>query len=336
MGHLLRQVRSPSAFRSWRSAASSSQRGDYEDAHVGARRRRVDQRWAEDDLLFVSNYGEGDQRRIAFAHFSRPSGSPRTADAESPGTGTTSTRRFIWTMLPGSSPNTSSWPDEEDDCRGLARAVARGVPSCATGEVMSQRRRRCPLVWRNSPGRSVTALSSALDDRVGVRTAHPAHEGVPDRAPGRSGRGRVRGHVRPDYCLWPSFRAHRRPEPRKTADGLTAHLRTNPFLGELMEAFFSMWEGHQDEDWAAPVDTARIDFDELGVTSEVVDLLDSANTNMDAVVRDFGDQEPPRRPGHPLLRALPGCVRQGPEGGVAGVFYTPRPVVSYIVRSRWT
>ena len=31
------------------------------------------QSWAPDDLLFISNYGEGDQRRIAFAHFASPS-----------------------------------------------------------------------------------------------------------------------------------------------------------------------------------------------------------------------------------------------------------------------
>ena len=30
------------------------------------------QAWAADDLLFVSNYGEGGERRIAFAHFSKP------------------------------------------------------------------------------------------------------------------------------------------------------------------------------------------------------------------------------------------------------------------------
>jgi hypothetical protein len=27
--------------------------------------------WASDDLLFVSNYGEGDERQISFAHFSK-------------------------------------------------------------------------------------------------------------------------------------------------------------------------------------------------------------------------------------------------------------------------
>ena len=30
------------------------------------------QAWAADDLLFVSNYGEGEERRIALAHFSKP------------------------------------------------------------------------------------------------------------------------------------------------------------------------------------------------------------------------------------------------------------------------
>ena len=30
------------------------------------------QAWAAEDLLFVSNYGEGGERRIAFAHFSEP------------------------------------------------------------------------------------------------------------------------------------------------------------------------------------------------------------------------------------------------------------------------
>ena len=28
--------------------------------------------WAADDLLFISNYGEGEERHIAFAHFSQP------------------------------------------------------------------------------------------------------------------------------------------------------------------------------------------------------------------------------------------------------------------------
>jgi hypothetical protein len=30
--------------------------------------------WQADDLLFVSNYGEGEERQISFAHFSTPEG----------------------------------------------------------------------------------------------------------------------------------------------------------------------------------------------------------------------------------------------------------------------
>lgn len=31
-----------------------------------------DRAWAANDLLFISNYGEGDARQISFAHFSQP------------------------------------------------------------------------------------------------------------------------------------------------------------------------------------------------------------------------------------------------------------------------
>ena len=30
--------------------------------------------WETDDLLFISNYGEGDERQISFAHFSQDKG----------------------------------------------------------------------------------------------------------------------------------------------------------------------------------------------------------------------------------------------------------------------
>ena len=59
------------------------------------------QAWAADDLLFVSNYGEGEERRIAFAHFSKPRDGhdlrpSRCSD------GTTSTRRSTSTPSPAS------------------------------------------------------------------------------------------------------------------------------------------------------------------------------------------------------------------------------------------
>src|SRR5262249_18129892 len=79
-------------------------------------------------------------------------------------------------------------------------------------------------------------------------------------------------------CGLPSARIS---DPRgKTTDGFAAHMRTNPFLRELMEAFLKV--GGRRGRAGGP----GIDFDEVGV-SEVVELLDDANTDVDAVVRDF-------------------------------------------------
>src|SRR5207253_3596725 len=73
----------------------------------------------------------------------------------------------------------------------------------------------------------------------------------------------------------------------------------------------------------------RIDFDELGV-SEVVELLNDAN--MEAVVRDFGDRNPQE---DPVIHFYELFLKEydAKKRMQRGVFYTPRPVVSYIVRS---
>ena len=74
---------------------------------------------------------------------------------------------------------------------------------------------------------------------------------------------------------------------------------------------------------------ARSDFDELGV-SDVIQLLDDAN--MEAVVRDFGDQNPDD---DPVIHFYELFLKEydAKRRMQRGVFYTPRPVVSYIVRS---
>src|SRR5260370_1169938 len=93
---------------------------------------------------------------------------------------------------------------------------------------------------------------------------------------------------------------------------------TNPFLKELLETFLSVG-GRK----------GYIDFDELGV-NEVVQLLRDAD--MDAVVRDFGDRNPEEDPAIHFYELF--LKEYDPEKRVQrGVFYTPRPIVSFIVRS---
>ena len=110
---------------------------------------------------------------------------------------------------------------------------------------------------------------------------------------------------------------------RRTADDFAAHMRTNPFLRELMETFLRV--GGRRGKAGGP----GIDFDELGV-SEVVELLDQAK--MEAVVRDFGDRNPQEDPVIHFYEHFLSAYDKEQKVN-RGVFYTPRPVVSYIVRS---
>lgn len=95
---------------------------------------------------------------------------------------------------------------------------------------------------------------------------------------------------------------------------------TNPFLRELLETFLKV--GGRD---------GAIDFDELGI-QDVVELLRSANTDLKAVIEDFGNKT---RGEDPVIyfyeRFLDAYNKQLKIQ--RGVFYTPQPVVSYIVRS---
>ena len=110
---------------------------------------------------------------------------------------------------------------------------------------------------------------------------------------------------------------------QRTADDLAAHMRTNPFLRELVETFLHV--GGRRGKAGGP----GIDFDELGV-SEVVELLDQAN--IEAVVRDFGDRNPQEDPVIHFYEHFLAAYDKKQKVS-RGVFYTPRPVVSYIVRS---
>ena len=97
---------------------------------------------------------------------------------------------------------------------------------------------------------------------------------------------------------------------------------TNPFLRDLMETFLNIGgRSHRSG--------VGLDFDELGI-NEVVDLLD--NTNMEAVLRDFGDRNQKE---DPVMHFFEGFLKEYDSKirKDRGVFYTPQPVVSFIVRS---
>ena len=110
-----------------------------------------------------------------------------------------------------------------------------------------------------------------------------------------------------------------------TTDDFTNQIPiTNPFLKELMKTFLSVG-GRKGQ----VGDGKAIDFDELGI-SDIVELLD--NSNMEAIIRDFGDRNPQE---DPVIHFYELFLKEydAKNRMQRGVFYTPRPVVSFIVRS---
>ena len=92
----------------------------------------------------------------------------------------------------------------------------------------------------------------------------------------------------------------------------------NPFLRQMLTAFLH-----------ANGKSGKLNFDELGVQN-IIDLLQSKQTDLQAVLRDFG-----RRKQDPALHFYEDFLRYyDPKTKFQrGVFYTPKPVVHYIVRN---
>ena len=99
---------------------------------------------------------------------------------------------------------------------------------------------------------------------------------------------------------------------------------TNPFLREMLETFLHVG-GRQGD-----ARQGGIDFDELGI-QDVVELLRSDETDLPAILRDFNNRAEGEDPVihfyQDFLNAYDRQLRIQ-----RGVFYTPKPVVSYIVR----
>ncbi len=74
-----------------------------------------------------------------------------------------------------------------------------------------------------------------------------------------------------------------------------------------------------------------IDFDELGI-NEIIDTLKNKNTDFDAILRDFGNkninEDPVIHFYELFLKEYDSIIRKS-----RGVYYTPQPVVNFIVRS---
>ena len=275
--------------------------------------------WGADDLLFVSNYGEGEERRIAFAHFSKPQDGHDLPTLKVLGWDNLDTLLHLDAVARELTEHLT-WPDDEGDpdawrehWRAAFRLRHREV--ITTSKQLSER---------------LAELARAIRDRIRTALAIETEAGPLNQLMKAFQTALVHDLDEAGFAdMYAQTIAYgllsaRITDPgRRTADDFAAQMRTNPFLRELVESFLRVGGRH------GKAGGPGIDFDELGV-SEVVELLDQAK--MEAVVSDFGDRNPQEDPViHFYEHFLDAYDKK--QKVSRGVFYTPRPVVSYIVRS---
>lgn len=275
--------------------------------------------WEADDLLFVSNYGQGGARQISFAHFSRPSSRQDLPTLKVLGWDNMDTPLHLDAIAKELTENLA-WPHNEDDVDEWRRQW-RGAFTLGHREVITTAER---LSMR------LAELAGSIRDRIRSAIAIESPRGPLTRLMKAFQESLVSDLDAEGFAdmyaqtISYGLLSSRIADPsKKTADDLAAHMRTSPFLRELMQTFLKVG-GRKSKS-----DGAGIDFDELGV-SDVVELLDCAN--MEAVLRDFGDRN---RQEDPVIHFFEGFL-QAYDKKIRkdrGVFYTPQPVVSYIIRS---
>ena len=272
--------------------------------------------WAMGDLLFISNYGEGDGRQISFAHFAAPAGSIRLPTLKVVAWDDRDTALHL-DQVASKLTEDLAWPADEEDT-DTWRAQWRAAFTLGYRETITTSQQ---LSVR------LAELAKAIRNRIQGALEIESESGHITLLMKAFSETLMHDLSRADFAdmvaqtIAYGLLSARITDPQQgTAGDLARHMRTNPLLRELMTAFMGL-SGQQRG--------LEIDFDELGV-AEIVELLDHAN--MDAVVRDFGDKNPREDPViHFYERFLSEYDKQ--KKVERGVFYTPRPVVSYIVRS---
>ena len=275
-----------------------------EDAHRNA--------WKLHDLLFISSYGEEDQRAITLAHFSE--------DDESK----LPTLRVI------------GW-DSQDTPLHIDRCISE-LETLRFDEELT------PDQWRENWSRAFTLehrevinkskvlakklakLATRIRNRVNVVLAVESEKGPMRQLYKAFQETLIHDLSEDDFAdmyaqtiTYGLFSTKKSRPAGLVADNLIEMVpRTNPFLRELLSAFLTVG-GRK----------GKIDFDELGI-DDVVQTL--RNTDMDAVLRDFGDSKPEE---DPVIHFYEDFLKEyDPKKKVKrGVFYTPKPIVSFIVRS---
>ena len=275
--------------------------------------------FAKHDLLFIAATGTIGERRLAFAHFADDAGHGDAATLKVLGWDADDTPRR-YALTENALKTKLHWPED------VARTDAwRAQWSSAFSQTPGQ-------VVRDSKAmaKALAALARRIRARAGELIAAQTADGslvklhaafkealIHDLTP----EGFADTYAQTiAYGLLST--AISRASGALTQDDMTANVAgTSPFLKEMLGQFI--------EAGGRKAGKAALDFDELGV-GEVVELLRDAD--MDAVLADFDRKNPDE---DPVIHFYELFLKEydAEQKVKRGVFYTPRPVVGFIVRS---
>ena len=275
--------------------------------------------WRLGDLLFIAFSGTEDDRSINFAHFteSKGSGVPTLKVLGWDGRDTNLRLDHVADKLE----KHLRWPDDGEDVETWRRqwrtafTVAHGEPIKTAGTLSSR----------------LAVLAKGIRERVVAVLEIENEHGWVTKLMKSFEKTLRHGLVKPDFAdMYAQTVAYGLLSARITdrvaaaESSLSRYLRTNPLLRDMLKAFLA-----GETSVATTEKSGGIDFDELSI-SEVVDLLNDAKMN--EVLLDFRRRQTNE---DPVVHFYESFLHQyDPKMRTErGVFYTPRAVVRYIVRS---
>ena len=280
--------------------------------------------WHSEDLLFISAFGaEDDGREISFAHFHQEEGDMPTLRVLGWDGGDTSLKLdHLATTLR----EKLHWPDAKESLEHW-RARWSGVFRHRGGHVIntSDMLAEAMAVLAKRIRDAAQTLIDRETDNGPLRKLHAAFKLNLIHDLTEEGFADTYAQTITYGLLTAAISRTEMSEGRKGTALVASNISdmvpvTNPFLKEMLQTFLH-----------AGGRKGGIDFDELGV-QDVVELLRGEETDLPAILRDFGNKtrgdDPVIHFYEHFLNAYNKALRIQ-----RGVFYTPNPVVSYIVRS---
>lgn len=294
---------------------------------VPRRRASVDHAvWQQQDLLFICNWGEGNNRTIGLAHFEDKerglpqikmiSCDPSVEDFTQIKQFEDSLKQLAWPRDPG---NIQAWREQWSNAFSVAYREVIQTSSLLTIRLAAEAQNIRNLVLDVLKVENEQGYVHKLYEKFRQALIHDMTETAFADMYAQT----------VVYGLFSARCMDKTQDDFSVREAVTCIPNTNPFLRELMKE--CLGADSRDGDFIGADKRLYASFDELDI-GNVVDLL--AHTNTDAIIRDFnrqtggGKEDPIIHFYEEFLTAYDKLQKVQ-----RGVFYTPQPVVSFMVRA---